>query len=214
MKKSLAFLTAFAAFSMFSFAETVSSANIVGYNRITIPSNNYALVSTAFISTNNTIEGIFGDLPTGSSVLFWDPVAQGYASVSKTRAGWGDGGTNTIERGSGVFVKLPEGVESVDITASGDVPNDSSVTYFTLEGYALLSYPYPSDVPFGNTALATNSLTGDSISFWNNGWQTYSKTRAGWGDFATNTLELGQAFFYRSSTTTQIDEAKPYNLEN
>lgn len=190
----------------------VSSANVVGYNKITIPTNDYALISTSFINENNTVGDLFAELPTGSEILFWDSEAQGYASISKTFGGWGTAATNVIERGSGVFVKLPAGSESVDLTLTGDVPTDETVTMFTQEGYALLSYPYPSDVPFGETALATNSLTGDEISFWDNGWKSYSKTFGGWGDFATNTLKMGQAFFYKSTSTIQIDETKPYNL--
>jgi hypothetical protein len=218
MKKTFAICTAAAAFAAISFAQedsnTVSSANVVGYNKVNIPSNDYALVSTSFLSTNNTIEGIFSDLPTGSMILFWDSEKQGYTSVSKTFSqGWGDSGTNVIERGSGVFVKLPAGVDAVELTLSGDVPTDEDVSFFIQEGYKLLSYPYPSDVPFGETALATNSLTGDIISFWDNGWKSYSKTFSkGWGDFATNTLSMGQAFFYRSSATTQVNEPKPYEL--
>jgi hypothetical protein len=212
MKKSLAIL-AIAALSVATYAQTtVSSANVVGYSKITIPSNDYALVSTSFISTNNTIEGLFGELPTGSLILFWNPTAQGYTSVSKTFGGWGAGGTNIIERGSGVFVKLPAGAESVELTVSGDVPNDGSTPVVTLEGYALLSYPYSIDIPFGDTALATNASTGDIISFWDNGWKSYSKTFGGWGTFATNTLKMGQAFFYRSTSTKQLDEVKPYDL--
>lgn len=213
MKKILTLAVATGLISAAALAQTtVSSANVVGYSKITIPSNDYVLVSTSFISTNNTIEGLFSELPTGSEILFWNSESQGYVGISKTRGGWGENGTNVVERGSGIFVKLPAGAESVEITIAGDVPNDSSVSMYTLEGYTLLSYPYSMDIPFGDTALATNSLVGDEVSFWDNGWKSYSKTRGGWGDFATNTLKMGQAFFYKSTTTTQLDEIKPYDL--
>ena len=201
-------------------AEVVSSANVVGYSTSIAAGAGYTLVSTAFISTNNTIVGLFGDFPTGSQVLYWDATLQDYVTLGKSRGGWTDGGTNVIERGSGVFVQLPAGSVSQEIIASGDVPSDGSFTNFTAAGgYTLMSYPYPSDVAFSNTALYAVGDTGDQISFWENGaYATYGKSRGGWEvGIATNTLKMGQAFFYKEADSTPSDiagETQPYDLNN
>jgi len=213
MKKAVLILIAGVIFVLASYAaDTVSSANIVGYKTITVLSNQYNLISTAFDSTNNTIESTFTAMPTGTIILFWDTVNQQYKSISKTRGGWGENGTNVVERGSGVFIKLPDGINTMEITVSGDVPLDDTFTNCTAEGYTLMSYPYPSEVEFEMTALSTNSAIGDIISFWDNGWISYSKTRGGWADLGTNSLKIGQAFFYKTSATEKISEPRPYNL--
>lgn len=200
--------------SIASAQTTVSSANVVGYNQITLPSNQFTLVSTSFIVTSNTISDLFGDLPSGTTIYIWDVSQQKYITSSKSRAGWDSAATNTIQRGSGVFITLPAGY-STNVYMSGDVPNDSASGVHVASGYSLLSYPYPADVAFTNTALAKNAVSGDVISFWNNGWVNYGKSRAGWEASVSNiNLKIGQAFFYSSSTNATRNETQPYTISN
>jgi len=213
MKKMVAILISGVAFSAASFAQTnVSSANVVGYNQITIPTNQIVLVATSFLNTSNTIEGLFGNLPPGSKISIWNPTQQKYNSFVCLRDGWDTAGTNTIPRGRGVFVSLPAGV-GTNIYVSGDVPQDSTSTVYKVAGLALMSYPYPADVAFTNTALAQNALPGDKISFWNNGWVGYSRDRDGWSNIPTNLqLRVGQGFFYQSATNAAVNEVQPYTI--
>jgi len=212
MKKSMVALLLSGIISGAASAQSVSSANIVGYNQITIPSNDFALISTSFINDSNTVEGLFGDLPTGSTVYMWDTSNQRYNTFGKTRSGWGDAGTNILNSGSGAFVKLPAGVQT-NVIFSGDVPVDGEFSVYTANGLTLMSYPYSADVAFTNTTLAKDALVGDSISFWDNGWVTYGKTRSGWSGVDDVKLELGQAFFYRSTTNAERKETRPYQLD-
>lgn len=213
MKKILITAAVTGLISGMAFAQTnvVSSANVVGYNQITIPSNQYVLVSLSFNNASNTVNDLFGNLPTGSSVLFWNPVTQDYITVNKTRSGWGTGGTNTLLVGSGAFLKLPV---ATNIYMSGDVPMNSTSTLYVVSGYKILSYPYPTDMAFTNTALAKNAATGDELSLWiNNDWAVYNRTRSGWGSATNLKLQVGQALFYKAAGSRTVDEVKPYTID-
>jgi hypothetical protein len=131
----------------------------------------------------------------------------------KTDRGWGLGGTNTVENGQGLFIQLPSGVQT-NLVITGDVPLDASKNVFSSAGYALLSYPYPHDVLFINTEMAQKAAVGDQISFWKNGWTTYTKTASGWLGAEELKLKMGQAFFYRSSQNTTYTEPRPFGLQD
>lgn len=199
--------------SAFAVTNVVNSANVVGYNQITIPSNQFVLVALDFNNASNTINDLFGTLPAGSSVYSWNTGSQSYVIASKSsRAGWGVSATNRIQIGTGVFVVLPANTQT-NLYFSGDVPTAGTTSIYQVNGYALIAYPYPVDMLFTNTALAKNAAVGDQLSIWSNGWTTYSKSaRAGWGTASNVILRVGQAFFYKSVTNSAVNEVKPYIL--
>ena len=195
-----------------AFAQTnvVSSVNVVGYNQISMPSNQLVLVALDFSNgTNNTVNGLFGGLPTGAAVTFWNSTSQTWVPLSKSRTGWGTGGTNVLSIGSGAFVLVPF---ATNIYLSGDVPMTSTTTLSVVTGLKMISYPYPADMPFTNTALAKGAATGDGVSVWNNGWTPYSKSRTGWGTATNIQLKVGQAVLYSSVTNRTVNEVKPYTI--
>lgn len=216
MKKILAtaIITGLIGGSAFAQTNVVSSANVVGYNQITIPSNFYVLVALSFDNPSNTVSSLFGNLPTGSEVLFWNASSQSYTTVGKSRTGWGTAGSNVLTIGSGAFVKVPT---ATNIYFSGDVPTVSTTVLYTADSgaYKILSYPYPVDMPFTNTALAKGSATGDEISIWTtNGWVSYGKSRTGWGIATNLQIKVGQAILYKTSTTNRpVNEVKPYTID-
>lgn len=192
-------------------SNSVASANILGYTKITVPSNQLVLISTSFLSESNSVASLFSTLPNGSTVAFWSSAEQKYIAVSKTRSGWGAMGTNQIKRGEGVFLSLPVNVQT-NFLLSGTVPADGTAPVSVVNGLALLSYPYPSAVAFTNTAVAKNALNGDTIAVWSNGWSAFSKTRSGWISATNVQIGLGQAFFYQSTTNTIRNETCPYSI--
>ena len=193
-------------------SNTVASANILGYTKITIPSNQYMLVTLNFNNESNTVDGLFGSLPIGTIVYFWDTGTQNYHSISKGRAGWGASGTNVIMIGSGAFVKLPVNVQTT-LLLSGTVPSAESTPLYKANGYSLVAYPYPVEMKVTNTVLAKSASAGDFISIWDNGWITYSKGRAGWTTAENVKIKIGQAFFYRSYSNSIVNEPRPYTLD-
>jgi hypothetical protein len=196
--------------SAFAVTNVVNSVNVVGYNQVVIPSNQFVLVALDFNTTNNTINGLFGNLPTGCEVLFWNPTAQNYQTFTKGRSGWGASGTNILAIGAGAFLKVPA---ATNIYMSGDVPMNGTSTLFTVSGFKILSYPYPADMAFTNTALAKGSITGDELSIWNNGWSSYTRGRSGWAGAVTNVkLQVGQALLFKANTNRPVNEVKPYTI--
>ena len=194
--------------------------NILGYTKITVPTNQYVLVSLDFNNESNTINGLFGNLPTGSKVYTWDSAAQSYSIATKTRTGWGASGTNIIQIGVGAFVSLPAGVQT-NLLLSGHVPTAGTTAVYKATGYSLISYPYPVLMPFTNTALAKTASVGDQISVWqSNKWAVYSKLRTGWGDAENGNLKIkdlnikpGQAFFFQAvGSGASVNEVRPYTI--
>jgi hypothetical protein len=219
MKKMLALLIAGTAITAVSYAQTtVSSANVVGYNQITIPSNQFVLVALDFETADNSISNVFNTLPVSSRIYLWDTGNQKYKLITRNaenRGGWGTNGATKITKGVGAFVALPANVQT-NIFFSGDVPTVATSSIYQVNGFALIAYPYPADVAFTNTALAKNAVTGDRISVWNNGWSSYTKNaenRGGWNTASNVIIKVGQAFFYQSTTNSTVNELKPYTLD-
>lgn len=192
----------------------VSSANVVGYNQITIPSNQYVMVSLDFErGASNTVTALFGTLPNGSKVSVWDTVNQRYVTYLRGLTGFGTSGTNRITIGSGCFVSLPANVQT-NIYLSGDVPTAKTTAVYKVNGYAILSYPYPVDVAITNMTLGKTAVNGNKISVWNgSGYTTYLRGLTGWGTAGSNVLKVGQAFFFQGTVNTNVNETIPYTLE-
>ena len=111
-----------------------------------------------------------------------------------------------------MFISLPANFQT-NMIMSGTVPLNPTTTVFTVNGYAAISYPYPASIPFTNTAVAKKALSGDIVSFWNNGWTSYSKSRAGWGVEVQNVqVNIGTAFFFKSTLNGQSYEECPYTI--
>ncbi len=198
-----------------SYAASNTVGSVLGYTKITIPSNQYVLVALDFNTESNTINGLFGNLPTGSMVYIWDATAQRYNVASKSRSGWALFGTNRIEKGTGAFLTLPKNFQTTNVIFSGTVPVAETTTVYKANGYALVSYPYPVATAFTNTTLAKTAASGDLISIWkNNAWTTYSKSRSGWSS-GTESLKLnpGQAFFFKTTKFGSVDELRPYAID-
>lgn len=195
----------------------VSSANVVGYNQVAVLSNQLILVAMDFENgTNNTVQGLFGTLPTGSSVSIWDsapaPAGQKWVVVNKIRTGWSPAlGTNVIPAGSGVFIK---GAFATNIYLAGNVPTNSTISLLTASNLLkIMSYPYPVDMPLTNTLLGKGAATGDQVSLWqSNKWSIYNKIRTGWSpSSATNVqLRVGDALMYKAVTNRTVNEIRPY----
>ena len=215
MKKILLLILCCGFYAVSSAAVGVSSANINGSARIELPENDFALVSCSFINKSNTIDNLFSDLPEGTMLSLWDVESQTYENYYKTDR-WLPSGTNRVEAGDGIFVRLPPDAPASNLVMSGDVPLEETITVFSPAGFVLMSYPYPHKVPFPETELAKKAAIGDKISVWeDNGWSTYECSAAGRWDGAENVkLKIGQAFFYKSSVDSYPVEARPFAITN
>jgi hypothetical protein len=263
MKKTLATLTAFAAFSMVSFAETaVSSANIVGYVKTDTPANNgFKMIaalpfdpgqdtisiqdviadkdsltaSTNFESADKILvfDGIYSTfgLYAGASSNYWMKAGAAWIvpALPKTPA------TNQLARGTAVWVKAGAGAPSTNITMSGDVYADNTFTMNVSAGFNMISYPYCSsiklsDLVISNATASTNFETADKIMVFNGGYTTYGLYAGASSNYwmaagaawivpalpktaATNELNFGSGFWFRTQTGKTIGFTANYTLE-
>jgi hypothetical protein len=200
----------------------VTSANVVGYVKLTVPSNSFSMVAGQFINTSQedmTIDELFGtSLPDGTELYVFDMAYTTYTYADGI--GWldeafGDAGSVVISRGQAVWIKNITG-SPIDIFVAGNVPGNDfpNATNNLPEGFAMVSGSYPTDV-----TLATLGITpadGDEIYVYNNGYTTYTYADGiGWldeafGDAGSVVINVGNGFWYKGSATNQWVQSKPY----
>lgn len=169
---------------------TVAAANIMGYTKVTVPSNGYAMVSYGFKtpSGESLFNAVFGtnQLTSGSRltsceiVYIWNSAAQSYEQYAQydgltySTADWKLTPTNPVISG-GVFIQAHSGDPDHTIIFSGDIvsTNFQNVSIAGNEGFDLISYPFSSEVAISNLnvtgATAGSRLTqADIIYRWVN----------------------------------------------
>jgi len=212
MKKTL-LIAAAALISASAFAQTVTSANIVGYVKVETVSG-FKIVSQQFEGGDATPTGLFGDtLPLGSKIYQFDPTSGYSVSEYTTIFLAGDAWDTALDLSSGSFW-----VESSSIntnTFSGDVGMADSVTNNIVPGFSMQVYPYPVTVAISD--LDITPTLGDKIYKFNPG-SGYSVSEyttiflAGDAWDTELTFEVGDGFWYENAaaTTNVWIEAKPF----
>jgi len=208
-------------------SNVVSSANVVGYVAVTIPSNSFFLGSCSFeVGTTNLFNDVFGtnQLVSGSRlsnceiVYLWDSSNQRYdqyAQYNGKTYSTGDwkGTPVNPEVSGGFFIKSSSDTNHV-ITLSGDVVMNQTLPVSIAGGdsYTLISYPFSSDIAISNLnitgATAGSRLSNaDLIYTWDgDNYDQYALYTDGkWYDVndwrgtpTTNSVNLGQGFWYKA----------------
>ncbi|MFC1468057.1 hypothetical protein ACFLQY_05170 [Verrucomicrobiota bacterium] len=236
MKKIIVALALLAAGSSFS-QEVVSSANIVGFSRVSIPRGSRTIVGVPFNNglSQSPSELFGGQLPPGSK-LYVKPKGEPYAieeySVSAGAPPMFIETTNwlpnaaSIGAGVGVWVEVPADAsqEAYDVTFSGDVAGQADLVAVS-EGINLLSYPYPVRVAWTNTALAQGATVGDKLYAWNGTGYEVNEYTVNAGPPPTFTaitnwsnpdliLDISKGFWYttENQSITSVEEPLPYEL--
>ena len=207
-------------------AQEVLSANAVGYVKRTIPAGGkFQIVSVPFVNLGSddgsykfSDTQIAEDLPLLSEVMFWDDTAQSWITGRKTGKGWTGLPTEPIKAGEAFFIKSPEASEEpIEVTAAGEVPDDTTLTRSYVgggEAFSTASQPYPVDVMFGDTELATTLPLLSEVMFWDvdgQSWVTARKTGKGWQGVPDTPIQAGEGFFIKSSGAAgRWDAVKPY----
>ena len=203
-------------------SETVTSVNVVGYYSVTIPANGAALVTPVLESfgSGNVTDLIGDQLPSGSTVFIWDRLSSGYISANKTRSGWaGAGATNLILRGDAVWLVPPKDGQARTVTFMGEAPGSynlaATTTVHNISGADAVGYSYPTDIMWTNTSLAAQLPVGAVVFTWNlstQEYQSFNKTRSGWGTGASLQIKAGQAFWVSTAVPLDWQEVVPYDL--
>jgi len=194
-------------------AETVTSENIVGYNKAISVSgasgSGLQLFGIQFdTAASHTPESVFGSsLPYGSKVYMYNAPAGPYSIAVYTQGAFGnpDGWNNAFEIGGGIgfWVEIPSG--SYTNIISGDVPVSGTVTNSISAGLQLVTYPFP--VVKTVKQLGFTPSYGDKIYKYNAPAGPYSiaiYTPGAFGnpDDWNNDFEIGvgEAFWYEATS--------------
>ncbi len=184
-------------------AQTVTSVNIVGYNKVELNAG-LQINSVQFdIGTNVNPVTLYGDaLPVGAVIYTYDGV---YASATYSEffgsSFWSDSTLN-LEEGSH-WLSMPEGV-STNIIA-GEVLLAETVTNSIVPGLQLIAWPYPTAVRVVD--LGYDATVGDVVWTYENGVgyasSTYSEFFGSffWSD-ENLTVPIGSGFWYNSLSVT------------
>jgi len=225
MKRMILVVAVLSLVSGLALAQTteVSSVNVVGYIKVTVPSNGLAFVTVPLETLNGsvfTIPSIISNqLPGGSMAYIWDRNSKSYQIESMGRSGWLPG-TNRLYRGDGFWLKGVATTSDYTVTVMGEVPDsilEMTTTVNNISSVDAAGYAYPADVLWTNTTLAKGANSADMIYIWNSTNQTYSIYsigRSGWNTPADYKIRAGQAFWYRrgGGGPTNWIETVPYNL--
>jgi len=204
-------------------AQTVTSANVVGYSKKNIGAGAFKMVADQFVVDNEagvSIGEAFGtSLPDGSELYSWNGSVY-LVFTYFDGLGWFDGDFNdatgvVISRGDALWVKNAGGT-ATDLIVSGNVPQSGSTTNSLTVGYNLVANPYPTAVALSQ--LNINPVDGDELYLFDGVYTTYTYFEGlGWfdGDFNdANAVEVpvGEGFWYNTITARSWIVNIPYTL--
>jgi hypothetical protein len=215
------------------------SANAVGVVKYVVPSNGgMACITLPLLpletSSSNKENWVWGEtslaeqLDDNSTVYFWKNTGwQPSVKYPKGRGWSSGGGTYEIKPGEAIFVKTPVGSSSDKVLSLlGELPTDDSLEY-QLSGSdnfdARGASPYPVDLTFGSSALASNLVDNSTVYFWEDGgWQPsvkYPKGRGWSSGGAEHPVTPGQGMFVRSKKVNGEDGdtitfVRPFEWQN
>ena len=188
-------------------AETVTSANMVGYTKVTAVGGELTLVALNFDTGGLTLPELVGDdLPTGSSIYLWDKSEGTYVTANKNRGGWD--ASPVVNLGDMLWIKAASGTNEIILSGEVNLAETNSVTLPAgLEG---TGYFYPVETLLEDTALADQLETGSAIYIWNgNGYTTCNKNRGGWD--ANPSIGVAEGFWVKTSSSFTWEEPRPFN---
>jgi hypothetical protein len=219
MKKITAILlgTLIASSAALASTNQVLSRNAVGYVKVDFPKG-FTLVQNTFnpMGAPIAISNTFASLPNNSRVHIWN--GAGYSTITKAAlGGWGAGGSNLLQRGSGFWIEIPQAAasNSYPIFFMGEVPDDASTVVPLTAGFNMKGYPYPVSDKWTNTPIAKASPNNSKLHIWTgSNYNTFTRAAlGGWNSASNVVLNPGQAFwveFPSAASSTNVSVTKPY----
>lgn len=176
-------------------AQTVYSANVVGYVNVTTTGGQYALLANPLNNGTNDLNSLFPSAPNGTEVDVWN--GTGYTLAQKSFGSWS---TDLIlPPGTGFFIKFGANttntfVGSVVAANGGSVTNNLAAGVYSLVG---------SEIPYSDTLSGTNLNlpvgNGSEVDVWTG--SGYSLSQKSFGSWSTDlTISPGEGFFVKSAT--------------
>ena len=213
MKKLVMTAVALTCAASIASAQTVTSANMVGYAKVTAIKGQLTLTSLNFEPSSPLVADIIGtQLPVDSKLHIWNKGGGGYTTVpNNTRGGWGN--TATISLGEAFWIELPASAPQVTnvVIISGEVLLSETNSVSIGGPIDATGFYYPVDILWGDTDLATQLPIDSKLHVWNGaGYNTFpNNTRGGWGA-GNNVLITPTTGFWVEAPATSWDEVRPF----
>jgi len=193
-------------------ADTVTSENIVGYNKAAVKGG-VQILGTQFDTGDNSPTGVFGSsLPFGSKIWVYDG-AYAFSVFEEDFLGnkaW----SKPLDLGQsiGYWVELPAGEGTYTNIISGDVYLADAVTNAITDGVQLLSYPYP--VERTVSQLGFTPSVGDKVWVYKGGYEfaVFEEDFLGVKAWSKPNLLIGvgEGFWYETTVNTNWIVTRPF----
>jgi hypothetical protein len=181
----------------------VYSVNAVGYVTKTL-TNGFNLISIPLNGTNNDLNTTIPVAPDGTLILRWVGGSQSFdPAPNQYYDGFGWFPTATINPGEGLFVSIPPGTLTTNLTFVGEVPQGNLTNHIDSGAYSLLAQIVPQAISLGDPSVTFPALDGDIVLFWNPVTQSYKDPTQfydGFGWFPVDPIPaVGEGFFYNNA---------------
>ncbi len=194
-------------------AQTVTSANIVGYAKVDAVGGELSLVALNFDpGAANTITELIGnDVPNGSTIFLWDMDAGTYeVSVLGSRGSWTP--EIYLELGDAFWIQA-FGTGTNELIFSGEVLIDDRAISLPA-GLSMIGYGYPVLTSWQDTQLSSGLENGSILFVWDDAAQAYDtitkSTRGSWN--ANPVVGVMDGFWVDNvGSATNISETVPFN---
>jgi len=175
-------------------AQSVYSLNAVGYVNLSLGAG-FTMIANPLNNTTNDLNTILTNVPTGTIIYTFDPVAQAYSATTFRLGAWHNTDV-VLNPGQGAFISIPAGTNAV-VTFVGNVPQGTFTKTIPV-GFSIQSYPIPVSVSPTNSILGLNPTGGDVFYQFVNATQTYTAHtfRSGSLHNTDYVPAVGEAFFY------------------
>ena len=212
MKKLVMTVAVLACVATMVSAQTVTSANMVGYTKVSAVGGELALVALNFGDDESMlVTELIGDqLPSGSALYVWNKSSQAYDTINKAaRGGWP--ASAAITSGQGFWIQAA-GLASNEVILSGEVLLSETNSVVLPVGLTATGYYYPVETPWLDTGLSEALPTGSALYLWNGtGYDIHNKAaRGGWSTAGSAVVGPAQGFWVESPTSVNWDEERPF----
>ncbi|MCF7817689.1 MAG: hypothetical protein K9M54_07390 [Kiritimatiellales bacterium] len=207
MKKLVVTAAMLACAASMASAQTVTSANMVGYAKVNAIGGQLTLVALNFETGGLTLNDVFGTLPSASAIHLWDKTGNTYITSTKGRAGFSP--NSVIGLGDAFWIQAA-GTGTNEVILSGEVLLSATNVVSVATGLDATGYFYPVETLWQDTDLAAQLPSASAVHIWNGvGYSTYTKGRAGWS--GNPTIGVGSGFWVQSPSSFTWSEVRPFN---
>jgi len=202
MRTKALFVAAFLAAGLASsMAQNVYSLNVVGYYNVPVTANTWYLVGNQLSTSNNMLKQVIPVAPDGAQFQKFNSGYQAFV-YDEIEGSWTGANVDatTLAPGEGGFFKSPS---ATTLTFVGEVKQGGLTNTLPLGLYVISA----SQVPQAGTptALAIPGEDGDQLQLYRSGYKAfvYDSIEGDWtGAGAPPTIGVGEAFFYKKSSTS------------